>query len=132
MKNIIYFSFFLLFSFVSFSQTQFEMNEEAKSEYLNSSHKLDSLILNIKKSYSEDSLFIEKFKLGQIHWKNYVESMIEARFPDENKLEYYGSVYPLCYYYLLKDYTDKRIEEISIWITGVKEGEACPGSVKFK
>lgn len=132
MKNIIFFSFFILSPFISFPQTQFEMNEGAKSEYLKSSHKLDSLILNINKYYSEDSLFIEKFELGQMQWENYVESMMEARFPKENKLENYGSIYPLCYYNLLKEYTDKRIDEISIWLIGVKEGEACSGSIKFK
>jgi hypothetical protein len=52
------------------------------------------------------------------------------KFPAENKQTVYGSVYPMCVSFFLKELTEERIEKLNVWINGIEEGNVCSGSVK--
>ena len=122
----------IIFNICLFSQTQYEMNQTAKQEYLEINNKLDSINIEIENLYSTDSLFISKFRESISIWKTYRDIMIETRFPGGNKNDLYGSIYPLCYYTFLRELIEKRIDDVIIWLIGVEKGEACAGSIKFK
>ena len=53
------------------------------------------------------------------------------KFPAENKQLEYGSVYPMCYSLFLKEMTEERTKKLRVWLTGIKEGDICSGSVKM-
>ena len=54
------------------------------------------------------------------------------KFPAKNKRGQYGSVYPMCVSYFLKELTEERTEKLKVWLIGIEEGDVCTGSVKMK
>ena len=54
------------------------------------------------------------------------------RFPKEDKLLHYGSVYPMCRSYILAEMTEQRTNKLKVWLEGIEEGEVCLGTIKMK
>ena len=120
---------FLAFSLNSFSQTQLEMNMEANEAYKESHNELNQVYKKVSLKYNSDTAFISALKKTQRQWISFRDAELEMKFPAENKRVEYGSVYPMCVSFFLKDFTDKRTERLRDWLIGGEEGFVCLGSI---
>jgi len=114
--------------------TQYEMNECYLNRLKEVENKLSKVFQNII-SKSDDPIFIDKFKAAQKAWEVYRDAELAAIYPhgnDEDKPFYYGSVYPMCYYITRTELTAERLKELTQWVEGVSEDEACYGSFPVK
>lgn len=123
---------FLTFNFTCHSQTQFEMNNEANKKYKEADLELNRVYQEILVEYKLDSIFIDRLKKTQRIWISYRDAELAMKFPAKDKQFAYGSVYPMCASYYLKQITGERIEQLKIWLIGIEEGDHCTGSVKMK
>jgi len=129
MKNL--FTFIILtFSFCCFSQTQAEMNKESYAEYNKSDKTLNEIYKTILSEYKSDTIFVENFKKSQRLWIQFRDAEMEMKFPNYAD-KVYGSIHPTCRAFYLKELTDKRIETLKEWVSGIEEGDVCNGSVKI-
>jgi len=127
-SNFLLFSV-LLFSVFSYGQTQGEMNQNAKSKYLKVDKELNTAYQKILIEYKDDSTFIKNFKAAQRLWVQFRDAEMKAKFPDREE-GYYGSVQSMCWFVEMTILTNERLSKIKVWLTGVKEGDVCSGSVK--
>ncbi len=123
---------FLTINLTCFSQSQSEMNKNANTEYKKSDIELNMVYKKILTEYKSDSIFIDRLKKTQRIWISYRDSELEMKFPAGNKQFGYGSVYPMCVSYFLKELTEERTEKLKVWLIGIEEGDVCSGSVKMK
>ncbi|WP_024769493.1 lysozyme inhibitor LprI family protein [Aquimarina macrocephali] len=130
--NRLFLILFLTFKLTCFSQTQSEMNKDANNEYQKADIELNEVYQNILTEYKSDTIFIDRLKKTQRIWISYRDAELEMKFPVKNKQTEYGSVYPMCVSYFLKELTEERIEKLKVWLIGVEEGDVCSGSVKIK
>ncbi|WP_106794869.1 lysozyme inhibitor LprI family protein [Aquimarina sp. Aq78] len=130
--NRLFLILFLTFKLTCFSQTQSEMNKDANNEYQKADTELNEVYQNILTEYKSDTIFIDRLKKTQRIWISYRDAELEMKFPAKNKQTEYGSVYPMCVSYFLKELTEERIEKLKIWLIGIEEGDVCSGSVKMK
>jgi len=86
--------FILIFSQQIFSQTQFEMNQEARDEYVKSDDQLNKVYNIILEEYKLDSIFIERLKTTQQIWIKLRDEQVEMKYPKSDK-SHYGSVFPM-------------------------------------
>ena len=121
---------FLTFNLTCFSQSQSEMNKEANNEYKKADIELNNVYQKILTEYKFNTVFIDRLKKTQRIWMSYRDAELEMKFPAENKQTVYGSVYPMCVSFFLKELTEERIEKLNVWINGIEEGNVCSGSVK--
>nr|WP_234387189.1 lysozyme inhibitor LprI family protein [Aquimarina sp. Aq78] len=108
------------------------MNKDANNEYQKADTELNEVYQNILTEYKSDTIFIDRLKKTQRIWISYRDAELEMKFPAKNKQTEYGSVYPMCVSYFLKELTEERIEKLKIWLIGIEEGDVCSGSVKMK
>nr|WP_241461398.1 lysozyme inhibitor LprI family protein [Aquimarina macrocephali] len=108
------------------------MNKDANNEYQKADIELNEVYQNILTEYKSDTIFIDRLKKTQRIWISYRDAELEMKFPVKNKQTEYGSVYPMCVSYFLKELTEERIEKLKVWLIGVEEGDVCSGSVKIK
>ncbi len=123
---------FLTFNLTCSSQSQSEMNINANTEYKKSDIELNKVYQKILTEYKSDSIFIDRLKKTQRIWISYRDAELEMKFPADNKQLEYGSVYPMCVSYFLKEMTEERTEKLKVWLIGIEEGDVCSGSVKMK
>ena len=130
MKNILII-FILIFSQQISSQTQLEMNEKAKSDYLKTEDNLKSIYNRIITEYKSDSTFISNLKKTQRIWINLRDAEVEMKYPSTEKSSF-GSVFPMCKWIYLTNLTENRIHKLKEWIIGIEEENVCKGSTKQK
>lgn len=131
MKQIILLASLCFCSFISFSQTQSEINNDAMRSYLKADSQLNRTYQKILTEYKTDTLFIRNFKVAQRLWLQLRDAEMKAKFP-EREDGYYGSVLPMCWYMHIKNLTIERTNQIKVWLDGIEEGDVCSGSVKVK
>ncbi len=107
------------------------MHKQASEEYQIADIELNKVYNNILTEYKTDTIFIERLIEAQKIWTLFRDAELEMKFPGENKQLEYGSVYPMCAAIYLKELTEERTEKLKIWLTGIKEGDMCSGSVKI-
>lgn len=117
----------LTFSSHTIAQTQTEMNEEAKNNYLKADKELNLVYNKILKAYKADAVFIKNFKNAQKIWIQFRDAEMKSKFPESQD---YGSVQPMCWSSYLQELTEERTNKLKIWLTGFNEGDVCSGSVK--
>jgi uncharacterized protein YecT (DUF1311 family) len=127
--NRIHLILFLIFNLNSFSQTQAEMNKEAYAEFNESDKRLNEIYKTILLKYKTDTIFVENLKKSQRIWIRFRNAEMEMKYPNDPKKSY-GSIYPTCRAFYLKEITDNRIKTLNIWVRGIEEGEVCLGSVR--
>lgn len=115
----------------SFAQTQADMQDESCAKFKKTDAELNKTYKKILTEYKEDKVFIEKLKKAQKAWLVYRDAHIESVYPEEDK-SYYGSVYGMCNCEVKQELTEQRTKILKQWVKGVKEGDVCAGSVKFK
>ena len=60
---------------------------------------------------------------------NFVTQKMKAKYPDREE-GYYGSVQPMCWFTYMNDLTEERIKKLKVWLSGIKDGNVCAGTVK--
>jgi uncharacterized protein YecT (DUF1311 family) len=113
------------------AQTQLQMNEQAGNSYTKAEQELNDIYQKILKEYSADTSFISRLKAAERLWIKFRDAELEMRFPPGPD-KYYGSVLPMCKMGYLEKLTRDRIKTLKVWTEGIKEGDACNGSVKIK
>lgn len=124
----------LIFAFcqITFGQTQSEMNQEAFAHYKEKDAELNLVYNKILKEYGNEKDFIINLKKTQNLWIQFRDAELAMRFPKEDKLLHYGSVYPMCKSYILAEMTEQRTNKLKVWLDGIEEGEVCLGTIKMK
>lgn len=137
MTKILLGSFNILFALAvlsavpTFAQTQSDMQDESCAKFKKADAELNKTYKKILTEYKEDKVFIEKLKKAQKAWLVYRDAHVESVYPEEDK-SYYGSVYGTCNCEVKQELTEQRTKMIKQWVKGVKEGDVCAGSIKFK
>ena len=111
------------------SQTDINLDEENSLTFLTS--KLDSMYSAVIEEYQDQKIFIMNFKKSQVVWKQYMESQLLARFPEDEEYRG-GSSFGMCYALYKQQLIKERISSVNDWLIGFPEGEICGGSVKVK
>ena len=111
------------------SQTDINLDEENSLTFLTS--KLDSMYSAVIEEYQDQKIFIKNFKKSQVAWKQYMESQLLARFPEDEEYRG-GSSFNMCYALYKQQLIKERISSVNDWLIGFPEGEICGGSVKVK
>jgi len=119
----------MLFIAPTFAQSQTAMNMKAYSDYKKADEELNGVYQKILKSYSRETTFIKKFRNAQRLWIQLRDAELAAKYPNGGT---YGSVAPMCESIYLETLTRDRIKFLSVWVTGIEEGEVCLGSVRMK
>ena len=119
----------MLFSGSTFAQSQTAMNMNAYSDYKKADAELNGVYQKILKSYFRETTFIKKFRNAQRLWIQLRDAELAAKYPDSGT---YGSVAPMCESIYLETLTRDRIKFLSVWVSGIEEGEVCLGSVRMK
>jgi len=118
----------MLFIAPNFAQSQTAMNK-AYSDFKRADAELNVVYQKILKSYSRETIFIKKFRNAQRLWIQLRDAELAAKYPNRGT---YGSVAPMCESIYLETLTRDRIKFLSVWVTGIEEGEVCLGSVRMK
>lgn len=111
------------------SQTDINLDEATNLTLLTS--KLDSMYSAVILEYQDQEIFIKNFKKSQVAWKQYMESQLLARFPEDEEYRG-GSSFNMCYALYKQQLIKERISSVNDWLIGFPEGEICGGSVKVK
>ena len=111
------------------SQTDINLYEENSLTFLTS--KLESMYSAVIEEYHDQKIFIKNFKKSQVAWKQYMESQLLARFPEDEEYRG-GSSFNMCYALYKQQLIKERISSVNDWLIGFPEGEICGGSVKVK
>ena len=122
----------LCLPFTVFGQTNINIEENANQRYKNSDAELNEVYREILKEYSTDTIFIKALRISQRNWIKFRDSELKMKYPDRGSAGWYGSIYPLCVSNYLAELTQIRTERLKIWLTGIKEGDVCPGTVKIR
>jgi uncharacterized protein YecT (DUF1311 family) len=131
--NLIKKSFILLLlifsKYMSFGQTQAEINTKAYEQYKIADGKLNVVYHKVINEYKTQATFIKNFKNAQRLWVQLRDAELKAKYPEYG---IYGSVEPMCVARFLEQLTNERIKYLNIWLDGIEEGDYCTGSVKMK
>ncbi len=119
------------FHLTGYSQTQTDLNKEAKESYKKADKELNDIYKSIINDYKSDTIFIKNLKASQRIWITFRDAELKVKYPDKYP-GYYGSVYPMCVSIYLEKLTQDRIKTLKEWMDGIEEGDACTGSVKSK
>ncbi|MBA9075957.1 lysozyme inhibitor LprI family protein [Rufibacter quisquiliarum] len=129
-KNL-FLIFFLFLTGYCFGQTQAEMNRQAYADYQKADKELNEVYQKILTDYKSDTAFISNLKASQRIWVSFRDAELKMKYP-EREPGHYGSIHAICRAAFLEELTSERIKKLRVWLTGVKETDACTGSVKEK
>jgi uncharacterized protein YecT (DUF1311 family) len=112
-----------------FCQSNADMIREGAQEYQKADKELNQTYQKILKEYNEDTAFIRNLKNVQRIWLQLRDAELKAKYPNTEP-GYYGRLQSMCEYFYLVELTEERTKRLKIWLKGIKEGDACIGSVK--
>lgn len=115
------------------AKTQSELNECGGADAAAADRELNRVYQLILKKYADQPVFIQRLREAQRTWLKYRDAQIAMKYAaakDEDERAIYGSVYPMCHASYKAELTARRSKELREWLTGIKEGDVCVGSVK--
>jgi uncharacterized protein YecT (DUF1311 family) len=112
--------------------TQLDLNNCSALELKEADDELNQVYKDIVKRNGDDKVFLDRLKAAQRAWLTFRDAELEALFPEANKQSQYGSSYPMCYAKGKATVTKERTQQLKKWITGVREGDVCSGSLPVK
>ncbi|MCX6217755.1 lysozyme inhibitor LprI family protein [Spirosoma sp.] len=121
----------LFVSTASFGQTQASMNNEQLQTFQQADKALNSVYQKILKQYRTDPEFIKNLKTAQRIWVQFRDAEANMKYP-ARPAGYYGSAQPMCEAAYRTELTQQRTRTLTLWLTGIEEGDVCAGSVKVK
>jgi uncharacterized protein YecT (DUF1311 family) len=110
-----------------FSQTQIQMNDSTKKEFLKADKELNQVYQQILKDYNTDTLFLKNLKASQRIWIEFRDAEMKMKYPLKES-EYY-SMQPVCWYSYMQDLTETRTKTLQQWLKPMEEGDVCAGSI---
>lgn len=105
------------------------MNQDALKNYQKADKDLNATYQKILKEYKNDISFVTNLKITQKIWVQFRDAEMKTKY-SEREDGYYGSIFPVCWNNYLQELTEERTRKLKIWLIGIKEGDACAGSVK--
>ena len=111
-----------------YSQSQMEMNIDAKKEYESVDSQLNEVYNQILTEYADNKDFIKNLRASERLWIKFRDAELLMKFPKNSEVRN-GSVFPVCYYSYLTNLTEQRTTTLNQWILGEPEGEVCSGSI---
>jgi len=105
------------------------MNQQAYASYNKADKKLNTVYQKILVKYKTDKLFVANLKKSQRIWISFRDAEMDMKYPSYPN-QNYGSIHPTCRAVYLTELTEMRIKTLNVWLNGIKEGDACSGSVK--
>jgi uncharacterized protein YecT (DUF1311 family) len=115
------------------AKNQGGLNDCGKQETDAGDRALNKTYRSIIKKYADQPLFVERLRVAQRAWLKFRDAQIAMRFPvaqQQDPKRDYGSVYPMCYGMYKAELTRQRTKELSLWLSGIEEGDVCSGSIK--
>ena len=120
-------SILLFVASFGFAQTQMQMNDSTKKEFLKADKELNQVYQQILKDYSTDTLFLKNLKAAQRIWVEFRDAEMKMKYPLKEN-EYY-SMQPVCWYSYMQDLTETRIATLKQWLKPLEDGDVCAGSI---
>ena len=110
------------------AQTQEKLNSSAKVDYAKADAELNAVYRRILQDYKNDTIFIRNTKDAQRQWLKFRDAQLKMKYSSCDN----ASVLPMCWFYYLKELTQVRTKELSLWLEGVEEGDTCSGTIRIK
>lgn len=107
--------------------TQRDLNEEASREYQRADDTLKEYYGKILKEYAKNRVFIPKFIEAQKDWVKFRDAYLDSVYPEEDKYQNYGSVFPMTYALEKANLTWERVKQLNGWLEPM-EGDVGMGS----
>lgn len=107
------------------------MNNEQLQTFQQADKALNSVYQKILKQYRTDPEFIKNLKTAQRIWVQFRDAEANMKYP-ARPAGYYGSAQPMCEAAYRTELTQQRTRTLTLWLTGIEEGDVCAGSVKVK
>ncbi len=123
MKTTFFCILLVCLSFVSYAQTQYDMNIIADNDCKSNEKALITVYKQIREENKEDSLFIINLKKAQKIWLAFREAQLEVKFPKGQENEQ-GSSRSMCYNIYKSYLTVQRIKELKEMVIS-EEGDIC-------
>jgi uncharacterized protein YecT (DUF1311 family) len=96
MKKLIFSCTLVLFTTITFAQTQTEMNAAAAKSYAKADKELNTVYQQILKKYAKNVLFIKHLKGAQQLWVQFRDAEFRRAFPHfEEGNTYYGTMFSM-------------------------------------
>jgi len=108
----------------AFSQTQTELNQNARDAYKKADKELNSIYQKILTEKKSDTVFIQNLISSQRIWLKYRDAELKVKYP-EKEPGYYGSSLPMCTSIFLEKLTGERITTLKTYLEIPKEGNLC-------
>lgn len=121
----------LIVTTASFGQTQSSLNKGQGQTLQQADKALNSVYRTVLKQYSKDVEFIKNLKTAQRIWVQFRDAEVKMKYPNR-PAGYYGSSQPMCEAAYRTELTRQRTKTLTVWLTGLAEGDVCAGSVKMK
>ena len=115
------------------ARTQSELNRCADNDFARADRELNMTYQRILKKYAKDALFLQRLREAQRAWVAFRDAEMQMKYPSTNAQEVtarFGSVYPMCLASYKAELTEQRTKRLSVWLSGIEEGDVCSGSVK--
>jgi len=112
--------------------TQSDMNECTATRAQSADAELNEVYRQVLDQYASDQNIVDALREAQRAWLVFRDAQMKAIFPGPNRIEAYGSVFPMCHAMLLEEVTRERTKQLRVWLDGVEEGEVCAGSVRVR
>jgi uncharacterized protein YecT (DUF1311 family) len=115
------------------AKNQGGVNDCGKQDADAADRTLNTTYRSIIKKYADQPLFVERLREAQRAWVRFRDAQIAMRFPvapQQDPKGDYGSAYPTCYGMYKAELTRQRTKELSLWLSGIEEGDVCSGSIK--
>ena len=126
----ILFLLLLVISLPAIAQNQQELNTEAYNSYKKADKELNRVYQHVLTEYgSLDSVFVKNLKISQRIWITFRDAELKMKYPETDP-NAYGSSHSMCLSIYMEKLTKERIKTLKVWLEGIKEGDACAGSVK--
>ena len=115
--------------------SQMAMNACEGQKLEQAEREMDAVLAQITREYADEPLFLEKLRVAQARWNDWVEAEMDAKYPvaeGDDPRHAYGSVYPMVWSQHRADLVRQRTAQLQVWIDGIPEGDVAAGSVHTK
>lgn len=113
----------------SYAQSANPAGVIVQNDYQVADDELNRVYQAVRERHKNNNAFLQKLKESQRLWIQFRDAEVAMRYPAEDKLNTYGSVYPTCMEALLVELTEARTKTLRQWLGDAVEGDVCSGSV---
>lgn len=105
-------------------KSQNEMDTCESERYQKADTDLNQAYREVVSKYKPDPQFLQKLKVAQQAWLKFRDAYVESIYYQTDKVQAYGSAYPMCRAILLTRLTIERTRELRQMLDPV-EGDVC-------